>query len=282
MCVAKRILLILLAVLVVAGAVIGGVIYVGTQSDGEREGSAHLSGTSGADTEEDDDFGTVEVYAVLDDGTLDPEASGLTEKVWDTFVRVVTPDFAATTMTQFRVGDAPDSDTLAYVYQDDDPQYWVLAANLATSENEADLIATLVHEYSHILSLGGSEMDASVDSCSTIELTEGCAAGDSYLWGFEQQFWAGYGDESPSADNDDENEAYDFYLAHEEDFVSDYAATNVVEDFAESFMTFVLEEQPDADTLVADKLNYFWQFEEFTGIRERIRDEFSDELGLGV
>ena len=33
--------------------------------------------------EQDDDFGTVDVYTVLDDGTLDPAASGLTATVWD-------------------------------------------------------------------------------------------------------------------------------------------------------------------------------------------------------
>ena len=71
--------------------------------------------------ERDDDFGTVDVYTVLDDGTLDPAASGLTATVWETFTRVATVDFAAEVMTQYRVGDSASSDTLAYVYQDDDP-----------------------------------------------------------------------------------------------------------------------------------------------------------------
>lgn len=221
----------------------------------------------------------MEIYGVVD-GKLEPGASGLTQEVWDTFERVVTPAFAAEVMSQYRVGNAPDSDTLAYVYQDDDPDYWILATNLATSEDVPSLIATLVHEYAHILTLTGTEMDLEETSCETIELSEGCARDDSYLLAFQQQFWAGYDASAPTADNADPDVAYDFYLAHEEDFVSDYAATNVVEDIAESFMTFVLEDQPSANTVTATKIGFFWQYPELVEIRERIRTEFSVELGL--
>ncbi|CAN5318275.1 hypothetical protein BH09ACT5_BH09ACT5_19620 [soil metagenome] len=270
---AKRLLLVLLSARVVVGLVVGGLLVFGAGGAGPADVA------SGITTEDDDDFGSVEVYGVVD-GQLEPAASGLAQEVWDTFVRVVTPEFAAEVMSQYRVGDAPDSDTLAYVYQDDDPDYWVLATNLATSEDRTSLIATLVHEYAHVLTLTGTEMDLQEHSCETIELSEGCARDDSYLLAFEQQFWAGYDDSAPAADNDDSDVAYDFYLAHEEDFVSDYAATNVVEDIAESFMTFVLEDEPTADTVTAQKIDFFWQYPELGAIRERIRAEFSSELGL--
>ena len=44
--------------------------------------------------------------------------TGLTADVWETFERIVTPEFATATFSEFRIGDSPDSDTLAYVYQD--------------------------------------------------------------------------------------------------------------------------------------------------------------------
>lgn len=280
---AKRLIIVLLSVVVAAALVAGGIVLFGggaTQKD-EHPAATEGGTSSGITTEDDDDFGTVDVYQVVD-GELQPGASGLTQKVWDTFVRVVTADFASEVMSQYRVGDAPDSDTLAYVYQDDDPDYWILATNLATSEDTPSLIATLVHEYAHILTLTGTEMDRDETSCSTIELSEGCALDDSYLLAFDEQFWAGYGDSAPSVDNDDADVAYDFYLAHEEDFVSDYAATNVVEDIAESFMTFVLEDEPTDATasVTAAKLDFFWQYPELEAIRERIRTEFAKELGL--
>jgi hypothetical protein len=230
--------------------------------------------------EQDDDFGTVEVYTVLGDGTLDPAASGLTATVWDTFTRVATLDFAAEVMTQYRVGDSATSDTLAYVYQDDDPQYWVLAANLATSDDPTQLVATLIHEYGHILMLATDEMDPAATSCDTIELDEGCAHGDSVLLAFQQQFWAPYGEAAPDLANTDADLAWEFYLAHEDDFVSDYAATNAIEDAAETFMTFVLEDEPTGDSMVARKLEFFWAYPELVAIRERIRTEFADDLGL--
>lgn len=273
----KRLLITLVSVLAVAGVVAGALWAFSSRIVAADEAPV----SSGITTEDDEDFGSVDIYRVVD-GELQPRASGLTQEVWDTFVRVVTPDFAAEVMSQYRVGDAPDSDTLAYVYQDDDPDQWILATNLATSEDKPSLIATLVHEYAHILTLDGTQMDRAAASCPTIELSEGCALDDSYLLGFEERFWAAYGDSAPSVDNDDSDLAYDFYLAHEDDFVSDYAATNVVEDIAESFMTFVLEDEPrDATASVtAAKLDFFWQYPELQAIRERIRTEFADELGI--
>jgi hypothetical protein len=233
------------------------------------------SGVSGAAIEEDDDFGTVEVYDVDGDGALSPEASGTALEVWELFQQIATPDFAAEVLTQYRVGDAPDSDTLAYVYQDDDPDYWVLAANLATAEDHDLIVATLIHEYAHILTLSTDEFDAAGTCASGVEWSVGCPSPTSAIADFRDRFWAGY-DDAPAVDNDDEDVAYDFYLAHEDDFVSDYAATNLVEDMAESFMTYVLEASSDGDSVVAQKLRFFDEYPEFATIRERIRAD----LGL--
>ncbi len=226
--------------------------------------------------EEDDDFGTVEVYDVLDDGSLSPAADGTALEVWELFQRVASPDFAAEVVLQYRVGDAPESDTLAYVYQDEtDPTYWILAANLATAEDPDLLVATLIHEYAHILTLSTDEFDEAGTCPEEFEMSEGCPAEGSTIAGFRDRFWAGY-DDAPATDNDDEDVASEFYLAHEDDFVSDYAATNLVEDLAESFMTYVLEESSDGSGVVAAKLAFFDEYPELAAIRERIRAD----LGL--
>ncbi len=230
-------------------------------------------------TEDDEDFGTVSVYAVLADGSLDPAASGLALEVWEAFARVATPEFVSNVMIQYRVGDAPNSDTLAYVYQDDDPQYWILAANLATSDDPQQLVATLIHEYAHTLTLSTDELEPTAE-CDTLAVDEGCARDDSVLNEFAQEFWSGYGNSAPDPANTDADAAYDFYLENEEDFVSDYAATNVVEDVAESFMTFVLEDEPTGDSIAALKLAFFWERPDLVEIRERIRSEFAEDLGL--
>jgi hypothetical protein len=230
---------------------------------------------SGPAIEEDDDFGTVEIYDVLDDGSLSPDAAGTTLEVWELFEQIAGPDFAAEVVLQYRVGDAPDSDTLAYIYQDEDPDYWILAANLATAEDRDLLVATLIHEYAHILTLSTDEFDDAGSCASGEEMAEGCPAPASAIAGFRDRFWADY-DDAPAVDNDDADVAYEFYLAHEDDFVSDYAATNLVEDLAESFVTYVLEASADGDSLVAQKLRFFDEYPELAAIRERIRAD----LGL--
>lgn len=225
--------------------------------------------------EEDDDFGTVEVYDVLDDGTLSPVAMGPAAEVWDMFLQVATVDFAAEVVLQYRVGDAPESDTLAYVYQDDDPDYWILAANLATADDYDLTVATLIHEYAHILTLSTDEFDPPGTCPAAEEMAEGCPVPGSAIADFRDRFWAAY-DDAPDVDNDDEDVAWEFYEAHEEDFVSDYAATNLVEDMAESFMTYVLEDSAEGDSVVAQKLRFFDDYPELAAIRERIRAD----LGL--
>jgi hypothetical protein len=228
--------------------------------------------------EEDEDFGDVVVHDVLADASLDPEPDAATAAVWDLWVRLVGAEVAAESISQFRVGDSDSSDTLAYVYQGDNPQVFTLAVNLATADDEQLMVATLVHEYAHVFSFGPGEFDRKAQICDTFEVIEGCAAPDSYLWAFYEEFWAGYA-EHPDLDNVDPDIGYDFYLAHEEDFVSDYAATNIGEDFAESFMTFVLEDEWSTDTVTGAKLEFFTDYPELVALRERMRVDAAEELG---
>lgn len=225
-------------------------------------------------TEDDEDLGVVEVYTVEPGASLSPTGDETTESVWDMFVRIVTPEVAGSVIRDFRVGDSESSDTLAYVLQTDDPQQWTLVVNLAYASDEDLLLSTLIHEYAHILSLSPGQTDPEAWSCDTLLLDEGCAEPDSALWAFDQEFWAQYGTDAPDPANADADLAYEFYLDHEDDFVSDYAATNVVEDFAESFMTFVLEPEPDSDTTIAQKLLFFWDRPEYVEIRDHVRSEF--------
>jgi hypothetical protein len=279
----------LISIVVVAVLAIGGglvFLYFGTPSSSTPGGASTAASAtptkspSAARTESDEDFTSVQIYSVLADGSLDPQPTGLAATVWHTFTRVTTPQVAGRMMTEFRAGDAPTSDTLAYVYASTDPTRWILAANLATSDDPTQLIATLVHEYGHILTLGVDEVDPASNSCATLVLDEGCAARDSAIATFQSQFWAPYGDTAPDAANDDSNVGEAFYQAHEEDFVSDYAATNVVEDVAESFMTYVLQDHASGASISAQKLRFFENYPKFVAERERIRTEFASDLGL--
>lgn len=231
---------------------------------------------------DDDLLGTVEVYLVDDAAKLHPApaSDSLTAIVWDTFVRIASVEFVATMVDEFHVGDAPDVDNAASVLLMDNTDRWILSANLAVSEVRGDLMVTLVHEFGHILTLQSRQMSTTTGPCTTLELEEGCLADDATMWVFHQQFWVPYGDTAPAHDNQDWDLGRAFFDEHEGDFVSDYAASTVVEDIAESFMAFVLENRPRGDSIAAQKLEFFWQVPEYVEIRERIRAEFADELGL--
>jgi hypothetical protein len=98
-------------------------------------------------------------------------------------------------MSSYRVGIAPDSDTLAYVSPDPDaPGRWTLAANEAFADDRDLLTSTLVHEFAHVLSLNTTEIDADSGPCPTLAVSEGCARAGSAILDFQRQFWAAYAD----------------------------------------------------------------------------------------
>jgi hypothetical protein len=246
------------------GAVGGASGWYGT---GYRQPAAESSGA----------FATTGTYQLQGDGTLAPEPEGRARQVWDDFVRVATPAFVASDITGYRTGDDSGSDTLAYVTSDEnDSTKWVFAANLAYADDADLLLSTLVHEYAHLLSLGIDDVDPDATECDTEWSDAGCLLPDADLEHFAQRFWTGYTD-APARDNVDADVAAEFYQAHEEDFVSEYAATNASEDFAETFATWVVEPDGARDSVIGEKFAFFDGLPEYAGARDRIRAEF----GLG-
>lgn len=232
-------------------------------------------------TAHDPDLGRMKVYDVLADGTLSPTPSGLAEEAWDDFVGIAGADYAGTTVSSYEVGTNDNSDLEAFVSQDDDPQTWTLAVNLAWADDESELLATLIHEYGHLLTLNTEQVDPDVTACPRLDMDEGCADPDSVIEAYYEQFWQRYGVSAPDADNDSDSVAQRFYDRHEADFVDEYAATNVGEDIAETWMTYVVEDHlPLGSGVVAQKLAFFQGYPDLVAIRDRIRAAYGDQLGL--
>ena len=224
----------------------------------------------------DDNFGTVESFVVDDAGVLQPtpDPGSPHAAVWDAFLRVATPEFASAVVVEFRVGDRPDVNTLAYVENLDDGDGWIVAANIGAPIDLEHLVPTLVHEFAHILTLSSDQMQAPNGPCLTLETGYGCLRADAALQQFSERFWAPYGDDAPDTNNGDPEVTTAFYTLHEEEFVDWYSATSVIEDIAESFMIFVFEDRPTGDSPLAQKLGFFWEVPEYVELRERIRAEF--------
>jgi hypothetical protein len=156
----------------------------------------------------------------------------------------------------------------------------------------------MIHESAHILSLSSSQgdNDAIPDDLYEEPYTElrelfqektstcanyysdvpGCMNDNSYMNKFFQEFWV---DIYPSFKWYFEFDDYDkfedhnalFYKKYKTQFMTDYAATNPDEDFADSYMLFVLKEKPTKSTIADQKILFFYDFPELVEMRDIIR-----------
>lgn len=165
------------------------------------------------------------------------------------------PEYAREDMNKFEVFDS--GDTLAHVYLHDEfgTEDWTLGMNRENLELASETMITYIHEFSHLLSLRDTEVDyyADANSCEHYYLDDTCYYEDAYIAYFYEQF---YSNGLPEATL--------------ENYISDYAMTSIVEDFAESFAHFVLSPQPTGDTIVEQKILYFYQFEDLIQLRADI------------
>jgi hypothetical protein len=127
-----------------------------------------------------------------------------------------------------------------------------------------------IHEFAHIISYESiiGRVEPQNTTCHEYFSALGCPPANSYLTDFVEEFW-----------NDEDLDALGAYTNIDdvwtkrelrEDFVSDYAATSPAEDFAESFTAFVLDGRSSGNELVDEKINYFYQYENFLDLRTQI------------
>ena len=164
--------------------------------------------------------------------------------------------------------------------------------------DRATMKVVMIHESAHILSLSSSQGDndaipgdlyeepytelrelfqEKTSACANYYSdVPGCMKDNSYMNKFFQEFWV---DIYPSFKWSHEFDDYDkfldhnvlFYKKYKTQFVTDYAATNPDEDFAESYMLFVLKEKPTKSTIADQKILFFYDFPELVEMRDLIR-----------
>ena len=105
---------------------------------------------------------------------------------------------------------------------------------------------------------------------------EGCSRDNSYLNQFVNEFWPDdlYNEWDEIQYEEDDDTYYDmldaFYVKYQNQFVTDYAATNPEEDIAESWTYFVLQPKPDGNTIAEQKVLFFYDFPELVELRNEI------------
>ncbi len=100
---------------------------------------------------------------------------------------------------------------------------WIISLDLADLDDLALVEETIVHELSHVVTLGPDVFTfGDVDECGGVQISLGCAAPGTVLAGFADRFW------SPGSDE-------------EADFVNEYAMSGAHEDLAETFTAWVID-----------------------------------------
>ncbi len=205
--------------------------------------------------------------------------------MWLEFAQII-PSEQRTLVTQFGVFSDGQDETLAFVQPiDDSPTNWMLAMDPNDTRDKSELTYTLIHEFGHVLTLNDGQVpfdetayfaeddetiEAAEAACDGYFTGEGCAGWDSYIGRFYELFWLDIVEEHAEIDPEDADALYDFYTIYEDQFVTDYAATNPGEDIAESWTHFVLNEEPDNDSIAAQKVLFFYDFPELVALRNDI------------
>ncbi len=201
---------------------------------------------------------------------IDPEKSSDRIKKVEEFLSKLLPADRMDRITNiYEDSDGYDGVT-AYV-DSSDGKKWDLAIDPADVDIENNIknrgeysaLATLIHEYAHIESLNNTQVkyDDHTPKKGELLLEEGSAKKDAYITEFAKKFWSK--DMMKEAKNGS-------LIADKDSFVTEYAASNAVEDFAESFARFVLDEKKKGNKLVDKKINFFYNYPELVKLREHM------------
>lgn len=264
---------------------------------------------SGADTmdfggRDEDNTTYIVTYQISGDEITDPslesvpadlqdeqEDTAAHQKLWNYFAALI-PLENRGDLAEFSIMTDGQDNILAAVSQTyTDLNRWGLEVDIADSQDYYYLSYTLVHEFAHLLTLGSNQVIPSeavfynpddndiylkeISACSNFFTGEGCANSDSYINQYYDLFWADIYEEWNAINLEEDDDAYyqrldDFYYKYHDQFLTDYSATDPVEDIAEAFSFFVFSEKPAGDTIAEQKILFFYNYPELVDLRTNI------------
>ncbi|NDI35863.1 hypothetical protein [Chengkuizengella sediminis] len=201
-------------------------------------------------------------------------------QLWQLFANIV-PSKERNMVTGFYVFTDGAGNTLGAVEpRYENPEEWLLSLDIAEMDNTKELIGTIIHEFGHLLFLNQAQVPYSEDledeqeletlktNCVHYFTSYGCSAPKSYINQFYQRYWLGIIEEWESLDVQTNEEDLDhFFTNHENEFLTDYAATDPSEDIAETWTYFILSYQPEVETMADEKISFFYEFPELVELR---------------
>lgn len=228
------------------------------------------------------------------------------QEMWQYFVNAFPADFRVH-VSAFSIFTDGKEGTFGAVYQDEqNPNKWVLAMDIVDSYeggalNQREFPYTMIHEFGHLLTLNETQINytppyielepgqtqeqalAELErSCAPqFYLQEGCSKEASTINAFYQRFWSDIIEEKKAIESiENENryieESEKFYSKYQDRFVTDYAATNVGEDIAESWTAFILQPKPEnPQTIAEQKIAFFYEYETLVRLQRHIRSRLN-------
>ena len=231
--------------------------------------------------EVDDANNVVATYPVQA-GNLGGRPSPEHQKIWASVGRLIPPSLLnlVDTLEFFEIPEKLKDEevaTDAYATLGENGTTFTLGLNLTSAvsafiDADPDSVLpfqqTVFHEFGHVLSFQASQRDEA--ATGTLVIDEGTLRPRAYLNLFYDQFWKktfpGHG---PAATSDAEGSA--LYRKDPSQFVTEYAATGPLEDFAEAFSFFVTGEPSLGKAVKDQKLRFFAGFPELVKLREQMR-----------
>jgi len=126
----------------------------------------------------------------------------------------------------------------------------------------------IIHELAHLVAY---ETILNVPKytyiCEAYFLRHGCPTSDSYLRAYVRTFWSVADLQRADHFAIATEAAGEYFAHHQTEFVSEYAATSPEEDFAESFMHFMLGKSVTGK-VAQEKITFFAQYKKFSTLRE--------------
>ncbi|BCN30723.1 zinc-binding metallopeptidase [Anaeromicropila herbilytica] len=229
------------------------------------------------------EYGTKARFTIKDDYTVkyqDPARTGLSnlskadqakyKRVWAQ-VRQILPTKYLGAFAEFDISSDGKYGVAAFVEQlDNDGRYWRISVDPADMSNKNEFYHTVIHEFGHYVSLNNTQVkyikkdeiiNPSKDDYYDTSLI---ANKNSYLNRYYNTFWKEY-----AFDRNANTLNQLFFCRHYDEFVSEYAATSVAEDFSESFSYYVLPPK-NATLKQKERINFFDQFPELVQLKKSI------------
>lgn len=163
----------------------------------------------------------------------------------------------------------------AYISRDEETGDTKLGINLVEgyfSSNSESANIVYIHEFAHAFSQKKDQVDFEKEF-EIINLSS--YKENSYIRAFNDAFWKNVPETWRYNSVKEQKDADDFYRMNKDNFISPYSSVNVMEDFAESFVSFVIEDNTLESNWIFDKkLNFFYQYPELVLLRLQILRNF--------